>query len=235
MSEPLRLVCAGAGKGLVEALAPVFRDETGTEIDATFGAVGALKAKLDAGEKSDVIVLTAQLVDALVRENRVRADTIAALGAVPTGIAVREGDPLPDVHDAASLRHVLLRAGGIYVPDPERATAGIHFMRVLRKLDIEGDVGSRLRPYPNGATAMRALAERGQLGDVGCTQMTEIRYTAAVIAVGVLPPGLDLSTVYSAGVASDAAIPDVASRLVRLLTGPSSVALRVASGFEITR
>jgi molybdate transport system substrate-binding protein len=227
------LICAGAGKGVVETLAQRFHEDTGLEIDATFGAVGAQKAKLDSGEKWDAIVLTAQLIAALALESRVRADTIAALGAVPTGIAVRNGDALPEVGDAASLRDVLLGSGAIYVPDPERATAGIHFMSVLHKLDIERDVATRLRPYPNGATAMRALADEGRMGDLGCTQLTEIRYTAGLTAVGPLPAGFDLATVYSAAVARDAALPDLARHFVTLLTGPTSAAMRAAGGFEI--
>jgi molybdate transport system substrate-binding protein len=233
MSErTLRLFCAGAGKGLVEALAPSFRNETRAEIDATFGAVGALKAKLDAAERCDVVVLTAKLLDLLAAEHRVSADTIAALGAVRTGIAVREGDRYPDIGDATSLRASLLAAGAIYFPDPQRATAGVHFMDVLRKLGVDETLAPRLRAYANGATAMRALADGGQNGDIGCTQLTEIRYTAGVAAVGPLPAAFELSTVYSAGVMRDAKDPDLARRLVTRMTGPCSSALRIAGGFE---
>ncbi|HEY4138443.1 MAG TPA: substrate-binding domain-containing protein, partial [Casimicrobiaceae bacterium] len=154
----MTLISAGAAKGAVESLAPILRRDTRAEIAATFGAVGAMKAELDGGAACDVIVLTARLIDALASENRILSDTIAPLGAVGTGIAVRDGDRLPDVHDEASLRKTLLGAGAIYFPDPERATAGVHFVNVLRKLGIERDVATRLRPYPNGAAAMRALA-----------------------------------------------------------------------------
>src|SRR5437763_15655178 len=160
----LLLLSAGAAKGVVEALGPIFRDETSAEIESTFGAVGAMKAKLDAGEACDVVVLSAKLIDALAGENRILIDTIAPLGAVRTGIAVRDGDVLPAIHDEASLRAAFARAGAIYFPDPERATAGIHFMSVLRKLDIDHVVAPRLKPFPNGATAMRALADEGRHG-----------------------------------------------------------------------
>ena len=236
MSEKtLRLFCAGAAKGLVEALRPSFRDATGTQIEATFGAVGVLKAKVDAAEHCDVVVLTAKLIEALTAENRVLADTVAPLGSVRTGIAVREGDRSPDIGDAASLRASLLGAGAIYFPDPERATAGVHFMSVLRKLGVDEMIAPRLRAFANGAAAMRALADQGRHGDIGCTQITEIRYTAGVVAVGPLPPVFDLSTVYSAGVMRDADAPDVARRFVSLLTGESSSALRTAGGFEIPK
>jgi molybdate transport system substrate-binding protein len=231
--RPLRLLSAGAAKGIVEALAPTLRTETGPEIIATFGAVGAIKEALDAGASCDVIVLTQKLIAALADEGRVLVDTVAPLGAVRTGIAIRDGDTLPAINDAASLGAALIAANAIYFPDPQRATAGVHFMKVLQSLGIDGDVASRLRPFPNGATAMRALADEGRRRDIGCTQMTEIRYTRGVTAVGPLPSGLDLTTVYAAAVIRNTEHPDVARDFVELLTGPRSVDIRVAGGFDV--
>jgi molybdate transport system substrate-binding protein len=227
------LISAGAAKGVVEALAPILRHDARAEIAATFGAVGAMKAELDGGAACDVIVLTAKLIDALATENRILSDTIAPLGAVGTGIAVRDGDRLPDVHDEASLRMTLQGARAIYLPDPEHATAGVHFVNVLRKLGVERKLAARLRPFPNGATAMRALADSGQPGDVGCTQITEIRYTPGIALVAPLPPGFDLTTIYSAAVMRSASDLEVARKFVTLLTGPRSEAIRVAGGFNM--
>ena len=229
----LRLLSAGAAKGIVLALAPTWRDETGGEVVATFGAVGAIKEALDAGAGCDVIVLTQKMIGALADEARVKADTLAPLGAVRTGIAIRDGDRLPDVSDAAALRAALVAANAIFFPDPERATAGVHFMKVLQSLGIDRDVAPHLRPFANGATAMRALADEGQGGDIGCTQMTEIRYTRGVTGVGPLPSGLELTTVYAAAITRDAHEPDIAQRFVALLTGPRSKDIRVAGGFDI--
>ena len=229
----LRLLSAGAAKGVVLGLAPIFREEARAEIDATFGAVGAMKAKLDAGEACDVVVLTAALIAALASEDRVLRETIAPLGAVATGIAIRDDDPVPVVQDEASLRAALASAGAIYFPDPERATAGMHFMSVLQKLGIEREAAPRLRPFPNGAAAMRALADRGARGDIGCTQVTEIRYTAGVRLAASLPAGFDLSTVYSAAVTRGSSDVNLARAFATLLTGPRSAALRVAGGFQV--
>ena len=107
-----------------------------------------------------------------------------------TGVAVRAGDPAPAVGDAAGLRAALLAADAIYFPDPKLATAGIHFAKVLERLGIGADVAARLQPHPNGATAMRALAQSGAARPIGCTQVTEILSTPGVTLVGPLPEGL---------------------------------------------
>ena len=90
----------------------------------------------------------------------------------------------------------------------------------------------RARPFPNGATAMGALARSTEAGLIGCTQITEIKYTEGVSLVGLLPKEFELATVYSAAVCSRSAQPENAAALVKLLSGSRSAALRAAGGFE---
>ena len=174
------------------------------------------------------------MIARLEKEGRVVGGSAAPLGTVPTGIAVPAGAPTPVIGDATSLRATLAGATRLLFPDPQRATAGIHFARVLRQLGLENDVASRCASFENGAAAMAALARAGR-GEVGCTQVTEILYTPGVVLVGALPPGFDLATVYSVAVGSAARAPDPARRLAQMLSGPSSRATRLACGFEDER
>jgi molybdate transport system substrate-binding protein len=228
----LRMLCAGAARGLVKAMEPTLFAETGAGVQGSFGAVGAMKEKLLAGEPCDVIVLTAALIDELAAAGHVQPDSVAPLGRVGTGIAVRTGEPLPAVADGAALAASLRAAAGILFPDPARATAGIHFVGVLKRLGIYADVEPRLSTYPNGATAMRELAQASRPGLVGCTQITEIKYTPGVTLVGPLPADYALSTVYSVAVCAGAVQPEFAWLFAELLAGPVSAGLRAAGGFE---
>jgi molybdate transport system substrate-binding protein len=127
----------------------------------------------------------------------------------------------------------LRAAHRICIPDPRRATAGIHFVDVLRRLGIHDEVAPRLDAFPNGATAMLELARRAPgSGSIGCTQTTEIRYTPGVVLVGPLPPEFELATVYSAAVHANARDRALAQRFVDLLTGAASLQLRREGGFE---
>jgi molybdate transport system substrate-binding protein len=231
----LSLLCAGAAKGLVAALEPAFTAASGVAIDGTFGAVGALHEKLLAGAPCDVMVLTSALIATLERDGHVVPDTASSLGLVRTGIAVRAAESAPDIHDAASLRCALANATRLYFPDPERATAGIHFVEVLRRLGIHDEVAGRCVTFPNGATAMRALADSRQRGEIGCTQVTEINYTPGVALVGALPEGFDLATAYVAAVCTRARDGANARRFVHRLTGAESRELRLRGGFEFAR
>ena len=228
----LQVLSGGAAQGLVTALASQFKAETGCDIAGTFGAVGAMRDKILGGARADLLILTAALIAELTLTGHVVAGSAADIGVVRTAIAVRAGDALPPVGDAGALRTALLRADAIYFPDPRLATAGIHFSKVLDQLDIGRDVIMRLRPYPNGATAMRALAGARGESPIGCTQATEIISTPGVALVGALPQQFELATVYTAGVGARAALPDEARRLAAMLSGETSRAERDRVGFE---
>ena len=229
----LRIFSAGAAKGLVYTIQQTFSAETGAGIAGVFGAVGAMKEQLLAGEPCDVIILTAALSAELTQSGHLVPGSSAPLGRVATGIAVRLGTPLPDTSSGVAFKGNLLAANGIYFPDPQRATAGSHFVKVLRQLDIYDKLVSRLHPYPNGALAMQQLARTSEPRLIGCTQITEINYTPGVTLAGLLPGEFELSTAYFAGVCRKAAQPAIARRLVELLTGPASLAQRAAAGFEL--
>jgi len=228
----LRILSAGAARGLVKAMEPTLVAETGTAVEETFGAVGAMRERFLAGEPCDVIVLTAALIDDLAAGGHVLPDTVAPLGRVGTGVAVRAGEPLPDIADGAALAGALRAATGILFPDPARATAGIHFANVLKRLGVYAEVEARLATFPNGATAMRELARAARPGLLGCTQITEIKYTPGVTLVGPLPGDYALSTVYSVAVCTRAMQPQIAELFAEMLAGPPSQGLREAGGFE---
>lgn len=227
----LNVLSAGAAKGLVESLQAEFTAQTRVSIHATFRAVGAIKEKLLAGEPCDVVILTAAQLDALAQSGRVIADSVVPLGRVETAIAVKVDEPAPDIADRDGLRRSLCAAGAIYLPDAERATAGIHFVYVLRALGIYADVEPRLRSYPNGAIAMRELAQSQALRPIGCAQVTEIRCTQGVTELGTLPQEFALATVYSVAVNAKAHQPELARRLAALLAGPDAKDLRTSAGF----
>jgi molybdate transport system substrate-binding protein len=229
----LKILSAGAAQGVVTGLADEFRARSGYELDCSFGAVGAMKEKLLAGAPTDLIILTQALIAGLVAEGKLAPDSSADLGRVRTGVAVRAGDPLPDVSSADALRTALLAAAGIFCPDPQKATAGIHFARVLDTLGVRAELEPRLKTYPNGATAMREMAQSKGERLVGCTQVTEINNTPGVVLVGLLPSEFELATVYSAGVCSGAASAKAARQFIEFLAGEQSRALRVKAGFEL--
>lgn len=231
--KTLHFLCAGAAQGLVKALQDRFTAETGAALQGRFGAVGAMKEALLAGEPCDLMVVTDAMINALCADGLLRSDARAPLGQVRTGVAVREGSALPDVSTPEGLKAALLAADAVYFPDPVRATAGIHFAKLMQALGVHDGLQARFKTFPNGATSMRELAASTAANPIGCTQVSEILYSPGVALVGALPPAFELSTLYSAAVGAHAAEPELARSLLALLTDPASQALREAGGFEL--
>jgi molybdate transport system substrate-binding protein len=227
----LNILSGGAAQGLVGSLADKFRELTGLSIAGDFGAVGAMADKLRSGVPTDILVLTSALIATLAREGLVAETSIKDVGRVETAVAVRARDASVAVHDATALRQALCDADAIFVPDLKASTAGIHIAKVLAQLGIAEEIASRLQIYPNGATAMRHLAESTARKPIGATQATEILATRGVTLSGALPKGCDLATVYTAAVTAKAAHAREAQVLIDLLTGVDGRALRERVGF----
>jgi molybdate transport system substrate-binding protein len=222
----LDFLSAGAAHPIVHTVARA----AGIEIQGTFGAVGGILERFNAGGACDVVILTRKQIDALAALGSVLPGPIADVGSVATSIAVPEGKPRPDVSTGDALRDALVAAEGIYFPDPAKATAGIHFVQVLEKLGIHERVRKGLQVFPNGATAMREMAQ-SKRRCLGCTQATEILATPGVKLVGPLPEGYDLVTVYTAAVNARARNVKGASAFVERLTGAATLPERTAAGF----
>jgi molybdate transport system substrate-binding protein len=227
----LNILSGGAAHGLVASLTAKFKAQTGFDVEGEFGAVGAMADKLRAGTPADILVLTAAMIAGLTREGLALGASIADVGLVETAMAVRAADPQVRVDDAAALRDAFLASDAIFVPDTKVSTAGIHIAKVLQQLGIADEVAARLKIFPNGATAMRHLAASDAVRPVGCTQSTEIISTPGVSLSGSLPPGCELSTMYTAAVTSRALNAPQAQALIDLLIGADQREQRTRAGF----
>lgn len=227
----VNILGGGAAHGLVRGLTDAFKTQTGFGIDGKFGAVGVMADKLRASTPADLVILTQALLAKLAEEKLVIRSSIADVGRVETALAVRTRDPKVTVKTEADLREALRSADAIYVPDMKASTAGQHFAKVLDQLGVAYEVASRLKIFPDGATAMRELAASTATRPIGCTQATEIIATGGIALSGSLPPGCELVTMYTAGATARATHPNEAATLIALLIGADHKDLRQRVGF----
>ena len=228
----IQVLSGGAAQGLVTQLQAGFSEKTGLEIAGTFGAVGMMKDSLLTGTPCDVVILTDDIVAQLTVSGQLVTGSAKKLGVVKTGVAVKSGELQVDVSSPEKLKVALQAARGIYFPDPIKATAGIHVMKVIRALGLEQELADRLRPFANGATAMKAMADCTEDGLLGCTQATEILFADGVELVAALPKEFELATVYTAALCTGSKQPRAANELIAKLISPNAAAARLACGFE---
>jgi molybdate transport system substrate-binding protein len=229
----LRVLSAGAAQAVCEEVIAGFTRDTGQQVEAAYGAVGAMKARMVGGEPVDVIILSAQLIQDLVSGGMVAVSSVTDIGKVGTGVAVRAGTPLPEVRSREALRANILAATVIVCPDPATATAGKIVMKLMERLGVASQVEDRMQFFPNGNAAMHWLAASGGHFELGITQNTEILPFQGVTFVGPLPDEFQMKTVYTAGIAARAAQTELAREFLRRLTAPEFRPSLIAAGYEI--
>ena len=227
----MNILSAGAAKGLLQTIAANER----IELNGEFGAVGAIKERLLAGAPCDVIVLTAAMIDELATADVVDPASVTPLGRVHTGVSLLASTAPMQINSVATLRELCANASKIYFPDPVRATAGIHCLKVLTALGLVPSHEDRFATFPSGAIAMRAMADAadaGEIGAIGITQCSEILYTPGVQYAGALPEPYALSTVYTAAIIPGAQNAAEARQLLAALVAAANVGVVRDAGFE---
>src|SRR6266567_389686 len=194
----IKVLSAGAMKGIVTELAETFRQETGNTVIITSGT---------AGEVTDVVIVTDTVLEQLAAKRLVVADTRADLARTAIGVAVREGTPLPDISTVEAFKRTVLAAKSLVYTDPGRgATSGIHFAGVLQRLGIADAVKDKTVLWPGGYAAEAIVKGQAEL----CVhQISEILPVKGVTLVGPLPRELQKITTYSVALSSRAATPGV--------------------------
>jgi molybdate transport system substrate-binding protein len=196
-ADEVRVLAAGAVQTAVRHLADALATETGHTLRAEFDTVGALRNRVLAGDRADVVILSEAGMAALEEAAKIDAKGTIALGSTAVALAVRKGAPVPDLSSPEALRRSLLAANSVAYADPARgATAGAHFAGVLERLGIAGAIGPRVTILPFGGDVIKAVAE-GRF-EIGVSQSSEIAAHADVVLAGRLPAPFDHRTRYVA-------------------------------------
>ncbi len=214
----IKVLSAGAVRPAVAGLAETFRSQTGHDIKFTFGTVGSLQQKVTAGVKADLFFMTDVAIDDLVRKGIVVSGTRTDIARVGVGVGVREGAPKPDISTPEALKQALLSTKSLVYMDPARGgTSGIHFASVLDRLGIAEAVRAKTTLWPAGYAAEPVA--KGEI-EIVVHQISEILAVKGVTLVGPLPREVQKVTIYSAGLAANAASPDAAKAFIEFLTSP---------------
>jgi molybdate transport system substrate-binding protein len=227
-ADDVRVFAAGAVQSAVRQLEAGFSAASGHTLRPHFDTVGALRNRLLAGERADVVILSEAGIGALQAAAAIDAGSRIGLGSTAVALAVRKGAAVPDVSSPEALRRTLLAAGSIAHADPARgATAGAHFAGVLERLGIADAIRSRVTVLPFGGDVIKAVAE-GRF-EIGASQSSEIVPHADVVLAGPLPPPFDHRTRYVA--AKGVGAGPGADAFLAILQGSRGRAALAAIGF----
>ncbi|MFL6835869.1 MAG: molybdate ABC transporter substrate-binding protein, partial [Bradyrhizobium sp.] len=199
----------------------------GERIDADFAPTLALLDRLRGGEGADIVILTREGLDELLREGSVVAESCIDLARSYIGIAVKAGAAQPDIATEAALRAALLAARSVAYS--RIGASGILFAQLIEHLGIASEIKARATIIPSGFTAERLVSGEA---DLAVQQISELKQVADVEVVGPIPHELQTPAVFSAGRMTASEKADQADRLLRYLASPEVAPVLRQCGLE---
>ncbi len=223
------VLAAAAVQEPFEAVVHAFEHDTGNKVTATFGSVGAIQAKLKAGAKADIVILSTALVAAAEKDGTARAGSRSVIGRAEIGVAVRDGTPEPDISTPDAFKKTLLAAKSISFTDPAGGgTAAVFVAGLIDRLGVADAIKDKSLRFNTGREVIGAVAKGN--AEIGIGFTTEFLPVKGVKVVGPLPKGIEFVNEYSAYIPTASAAADPAQALLSYLARPTSRDIFKAAG-----
>ena len=227
----IKVLSAGAVQSMVEALGQDFERASGNKLDLIFNTAGALRERVKSGETADLVILSESIIASLDKLGMFVPGSIINLGRTVTGVAVREGAPVPDISTPAAFKQALLKAKTVAYTDPKAGgSGGIMFAALLERLGIADEVNKKAVLGKRGSEVARSIAE-GR-AEIGTTFISEVLPVQGVKVIGPLPGELHTANTYTAAIPAGSASRAAATALLRALTDPATRSRWTAAGLE---
>ncbi len=228
----LKVFCARSMHAAVAILSRQFAEGWGAAPEIVFEPMGALQARLAAGETADVLILTAAVIDALAKSGAVVSSSHAAIARAPIGIAVREGATAPDIATPEAFKDALTTARAIALSDPAvGGSAGIYLRELFVRLGLAEIIAAKTVAQKSGVAAANAVG-RGE-ADLAMTFIPELLQGKGVRILAALPPPFGHSVTYAAAVSARSSCQDEARAFIKALTERNARSIWSMAGFEV--
>jgi molybdate transport system substrate-binding protein len=228
----LKVMCARSMHVAVGALGKAFAEAKGHEIEFDFGTVGALQAKLDAGESADVLILGGPGIDKLEKAGALVPGSRKDVAKTFIAVCIREGAPKPDFSTAEAFKRLLESARAVATSDPAvGGSAAVYIPVMFDRMGLAATMKPKSLLEKNGVEVARRVVE-GK-AEFGLTLSGEVASVPGAVIAGPLPPPFGQDTVYCAAVTAGSGAKDAALAFIAALTGPDSRTTWAKAGFEL--
>ena len=227
----LKVFVGGAMTETVEKIGADFAKASGNKLDYVSDTTGSLLNRLKAGEKADVLVVTAPAMDGLQKDKAIIGGSRAELVRALIGVAIKPGGKAPDLSSPDAFKASLLAARSVsYVNPKAGGTSGTYFEGLLAKMGI----ADRMKPkivYRNQGSEVADAVAKGE-AEIGISFIAELAPNKGVKVAGALPDAIQLPTNYAAAVPVGSANADAARAFIKAMASPQGAAIFKAAGLE---
>jgi molybdate transport system substrate-binding protein len=225
----ITVLSGGAIEPGLKTAAAAFQKQSAHTVKIAFNTTPQILKRVGGGETFDVVIAPLGAIKEFSATNKVESGGVN-VGRVGMGVLVRPGAPVPDIANAEAIKRTVLEAESTVF---NRASTGLYFEGLLKKMGIYEQIESKTTRYADGASVMEHIL-KGKGREVGFAAITEILLykEKGVNFVGPLPAEIQNYTAYIAVPMSAGTNKQAALELVSFLGGPLGKPLFVAAGIE---
>jgi molybdate transport system substrate-binding protein len=232
IAHDIRVMTSGAFTAAHLELIPRLELLTGRKIVTASTSIGtgenSIPNRLRRGEVVDIVIVADALLMEFVRDGLVLAEACTPLARSVIGMAVRAGSPVPDIGTAEALKRTLLQAKSIAY---SASVSGRYLTTELyQRLGVADEVMGKSRLI-GGGERVGAVVARGEV-EIGFQQMSELLPVPGIAHITPLPPEVQKTSVFSAGIAASTKDPDMARSVIGFLASPEAAPAIRKSGLE---
>lgn len=223
----LKILTSNSTHALLQALAPAFERESGHAVTMTADSAKVMLTRIDGGETGDVAVLGTSAINELVGKGLISAASCRPFASARIGVAVRAGEPKPDIGSVEALRRTLLAARS--VAHTVHGASGMYVPVLLERLGIAEEMKPKMVTRPGGLIGRVVVAGEA---DIAIQQLPELLAVPGVDIIGPLPDEVQKTLETSAGIFSASLQADAAAALLRFFASPAQAVTFRAMGLE---
>jgi molybdate transport system substrate-binding protein len=227
-SAQVKVIISGGFSAAYGKLMPEFEKSSGITVTTTTGGSqgngpNTIGNQLRRGVTADVVIMNRAGLNDLIAEGRIVTGSARDLAQTYLGLAVRAGEPKPDIHSVDAFKQTLLRAQSIAL---DSSTTGI-------------SVTTKLFPQPGIAEEMTKKTKTSGAGSVAAGDaeisvqpISEQLSVKGIDIVGKIPDEVQYVAVFSAALVSMSNQRDAPMRLIAFLASEQAADAIRSSGME---
>jgi molybdate transport system substrate-binding protein len=226
--DRIRVLASNGMKAVLDELLPQFEPAGGRTLAPEFGTTASLKQRIEKGEAFDVVIVTSEAVEDLIRAGKVGRATRADLARSGIGVGIRRGAPKPDIRTPEALKRTLLNSRSLtYAED---GASRVHIEKMIEGLGIAQNMKVKIALTQGSARGLANIA--AGKGDLAMTLISEILPVDGVELLGPLPSAFQSYVSFAAAIGLNAKNAEAGNALIRFLTGPSVAPTYQSKGME---